>query len=142
MDNCSGFTSTSTTSYDAATTITPPSSTVPEAEGQPFFTFETFEEEMDFMKNLFGNNDSSNNASMVDKGKAMMYPPAASEMNMQINEDAFLYPDFLDSAIGLTLDLPMNQDPSLEGRMEGDLMGMVSSCQFSHPKLINNSNTM
>ncbi|XP_022861681.1 transcription factor MYB119-like [Olea europaea var. sylvestris] len=142
MDNCSGFTSTSTTSYAAATTITPPSSTVPEVEGQPFFTFETCEEEMDFMKNLFGNNDSSNNASMVDKGKAMMYPPAASEMKMQINEDAFLYPHFLDSAIGLTLDLPMNQDPSLEGRMEGDLMGMVSSCQFSHPKLINNSNTM
>lgn len=113
MNNGSGFTSTSTTSYAAATTVTPPSSNVPESEGQSFFTFETCEEEMDFMKNLFGSNDSSNNASIVDKGKAMLYPPAASEMNMQINEDAFLYPDMLDSDIGLTLDLPMNQDTSL-----------------------------
>ncbi|CAI9779112.1 unnamed protein product [Fraxinus pennsylvanica] len=65
MNNGSGFIPTSINSDEAAITITPPSSTVPEAEGQSFFTFETCEEEINFMKNLFGNNDSSSNASMV-----------------------------------------------------------------------------
>ncbi|KAL2508302.1 myb domain protein [Forsythia ovata] len=136
FNNGSGSTSTSTTSDAAATsatTITPPSSTVPEAEGQSFFSFETCEEEMDFMRNLFSN-DSSSKVSVVDRGKAMLYPSAASETNMQMNEDAYLYPDLLDAAIGLNLNLPMNQGPSFAGRMEVDLMGMVSSCQFSHPR--------
>ncbi|CAI9778713.1 unnamed protein product [Fraxinus pennsylvanica] len=128
MNNGSGFTPTSTNSDAAATTITPPSSTVPEAEGQSVFTFETCEEEINFMKNLFGNNDSSSNASMVQSH-------AASETNMKINQDAFLYPDLFDLAIGLTWNLPMNQFSSFAGRMDGDLMGMVSSCQLSLPRV-------
>ncbi|CAI9759127.1 unnamed protein product [Fraxinus pennsylvanica] len=136
FNNGSGSTSTSTTS-DAATTcaatITPPSSTVAEAEGQSFFSFETCEEEMDFMKNLFGNNDLSSNASIVDNGKAVLYPSSASETNTQINQDAFLYPNMLDAAVGLSMNLPMNQGHSFVGTMEGDLMGMVPSFQFSHP---------
>lgn len=89
---------------------------------------------MYFMKNLFGNNDLSINASITDKGKAVLYPSATSETNIQIDQDAFHYPNLLDAAVALNLNLPMNQGPSFVGSKEGDLLGTVPSCQFSRPR--------
>lgn len=89
---------------------------------------------MYFMKNLFGNNDLSINASITDKGKAVLYPSATSETNIQINQDEFHYPNLLDAAVALNLNLPMNQGPSFVGSKEGDLMGTVPSYQFSRPR--------